>query len=154
MRIGELSAELETAKPLNGKGAGLPSGGKTKAEVLRRAGISTSAAQRAEQMAAHATSVETARKCTAKPLRAQGAVQREPAALQLHSRSPERLPIARPVLPSLAAREQRQRREAQLAADRTAAHAAALASRIRAQCAMSSASARPWCFASVKSAVG
>lgn len=50
MRIGELSRELETAKPVNGKGAGLPSGGKTKAQTLKTAGISTSAAHRAEQI--------------------------------------------------------------------------------------------------------
>lgn len=58
MRIGELSRELEKAAPLNGKGAGVPSGGKTKTAVLKAAGISTSAANRFEHLAEHADAVE------------------------------------------------------------------------------------------------
>ena len=46
--MGELSQELEKSKPDKGHGAGLPSGGKTKASVLAEAGISTSQAHRAE----------------------------------------------------------------------------------------------------------
>jgi hypothetical protein len=51
-RIGELSRELEKAKPDKGHGAGLPTTGKTKEEQLEAAGISTSAAQRYEKLAA------------------------------------------------------------------------------------------------------
>lgn len=51
VRIGELSAGLEKAKPLNGKGAGIPTGGKSKAAILKTAGISTSAANRAHAAA-------------------------------------------------------------------------------------------------------
>ena len=51
-RMGELSQELEKSKPDKGHGAGLPSGGKTKASVLAEAGISTSQAHRAEKVAA------------------------------------------------------------------------------------------------------
>lgn len=57
-RIGEISAELEKAQPMNGKGAGLPNGGKTKAQTLKAAGISTSVAHRAEKLAAHKDQVE------------------------------------------------------------------------------------------------
>lgn len=56
MRIGELSQELETAK-LAGRGTvSLPSGGKTKAAVLKAAGLSLAAAHRAERLAAIAVS--------------------------------------------------------------------------------------------------
>ncbi len=48
-RIGEISAELETGKG-NGRGQVLPSGGKYKAATLKAAGISTSSAQRADQL--------------------------------------------------------------------------------------------------------
>jgi ParB family chromosome partitioning protein len=48
-RIGELSADLETARGPNSK---LPSGGKYKTEVLAEAGISTSTANRCEKLAA------------------------------------------------------------------------------------------------------
>jgi hypothetical protein len=51
IRIGELSRELEKAPPAKGHGAGIPAGGKTKAEALADAGISTSAAQRYEELA-------------------------------------------------------------------------------------------------------
>ncbi len=34
-RIGELSAKLDKAPPLHGKGAGIPIGGKTKAQSLK-----------------------------------------------------------------------------------------------------------------------
>jgi hypothetical protein len=44
VRIGEISKELETAKPDKGHGAGLPSCGKTKADTLKAAGLSTSVA--------------------------------------------------------------------------------------------------------------
>ena len=54
IRIGEISRELEKAVPANGHGAGLPTGGKTKSATLRDAGISTSTAHRAEQLAAPA----------------------------------------------------------------------------------------------------
>ena len=60
VRIGELSRELETAPPLNGKGAGVPVGGKTKKDALRSAGISRSAAHRAEQIADQAPPKEKA----------------------------------------------------------------------------------------------
>jgi hypothetical protein len=49
-RIGELSRELEKAKPDKGHGAGLPTIGKTKEEQLEAAGISTSAAQRYREL--------------------------------------------------------------------------------------------------------
>ena len=48
-RLGALSAALEKAPPMQGRGAGLPAGGQTKATALRNAGISTSAANRYEQ---------------------------------------------------------------------------------------------------------
>ncbi len=52
VRIGELSAGLETGKGAGrGKGKELPTGGKFKAEVLKTAGISTSAANRAHAAA-------------------------------------------------------------------------------------------------------
>ena len=51
-RMGEISKTLEKSKPDKGHGAGLPSGGKTKASVLSEAGISTSQANRAEKVAA------------------------------------------------------------------------------------------------------
>lgn len=47
-QVGRLSKGLEKAVPLAGRGAGLPSSGKTKAAALKTAGISTSAAQRCE----------------------------------------------------------------------------------------------------------
>ena len=54
IRIGEISRELEKAQ--SGKAAhSLPSAGKSKTDTLRDAGISTSTAHRAEQLAAHAT---------------------------------------------------------------------------------------------------
>jgi 16S rRNA G966 N2-methylase RsmD len=60
-RIGEISAELETAPGVGGHNRqALPVDGKsvTKAEVLKRAGISTSAAHRAEKLAKHKDQVE------------------------------------------------------------------------------------------------
>jgi len=51
VRIGELSRELDKAEPLNGHGAGLPTSGKTKADALADAKISTSAAYRYEELA-------------------------------------------------------------------------------------------------------
>jgi hypothetical protein len=66
VRIGEISAELETHErtrtdlhPINGK--------QTKTRVLEKAGISTSAAHRAERLAEHAEAVEAyiARKAAA-----------------------------------------------------------------------------------------
>lgn len=53
-RLGELSRELETLRPEESGGIreGLPSGGKTsKAATLKAAGLSTSAAHRAEMLA-------------------------------------------------------------------------------------------------------
>jgi hypothetical protein len=51
IRIGQLSRELETAEA-NGRGpVSLPSSGKRKADALAEAGISTSTAQRYEQLA-------------------------------------------------------------------------------------------------------
>lgn len=62
MRIGELSKELEKMPAkISGaaRGRGLPTAGKTsKSSILKAAGISTSAAQRAERLAEHATEVE------------------------------------------------------------------------------------------------
>jgi hypothetical protein len=49
-RIGEISRELETAEAHGGK-IWLPDGGKTKAAVLKAAGLSTSVAQRCEIVA-------------------------------------------------------------------------------------------------------
>lgn len=54
VRIGELSSELDGAKNQHA----LPNGGKSKSNVLKEAGISTSAAQRAEQLAANHADVE------------------------------------------------------------------------------------------------
>ena len=52
-RIGEISAALETSpKAKGGQETRLPTGGKPKTEVLRKAGISTSVANRAEKIAA------------------------------------------------------------------------------------------------------
>jgi hypothetical protein len=72
VRIGEISAALERAPSGPGRGKkSLPVNGKTfKAEVLRSAGLSTSVAHRAEQLAAHAPKVEAyiakkARPCSA-----------------------------------------------------------------------------------------
>ena len=56
-RIGELSRELEKATPDKGHGAGLPTGGKTKNEALKAAGLSTSSAHRCEQVAAIAPAI-------------------------------------------------------------------------------------------------
>ena len=53
IRIGEISRELEKAKP-GPAGEIVPSAGKSKSATLRDAGISTSTAHRAEQLAAHA----------------------------------------------------------------------------------------------------
>ena len=54
IRIGEISRELEKAKP-GPAGEIVPSAGKKlKSATLRDAGISTSTAHRAEQLAAHA----------------------------------------------------------------------------------------------------
>ena len=52
VRIGELSAALDRAEAHGGK-VWLPSGGKSKAEVLESAGISTSEAHRAEKLASN-----------------------------------------------------------------------------------------------------
>ena len=61
MRIGELSRELETGKGAGrGKGKELPAHGKFKADALRSAGISLSAAHRAEQIADQAPPKEKA----------------------------------------------------------------------------------------------
>lgn len=58
-RIGQISAELETSPQANG-GSRHPNSGKpTKTEVLKAAGISTSAANRAEKLAAHSDAVES-----------------------------------------------------------------------------------------------
>lgn len=51
-RIGEISAELETSKGGSNPTATLPTGGKSKRAVLKDAGISTSAANRYEKIAA------------------------------------------------------------------------------------------------------
>jgi hypothetical protein len=51
VRIGEISRELEKSAFVPRQGASLPSGGKTKAEALAEAGISTSAANRYEEIA-------------------------------------------------------------------------------------------------------
>jgi hypothetical protein len=67
MRIGELSAELPLAPPAAGPGRGkrgqakqLPSGGKPfKKQALKAAGISTSVAHRAENLAKNRRAVET-----------------------------------------------------------------------------------------------
>lgn len=48
LRIGELSRELETSRPLNGKGHELPNCGKFKKDALHAAGLSTSVAHRCE----------------------------------------------------------------------------------------------------------
>ena len=53
IRIGEISRELEKA-PSGKASHALPSAGKSKSATLRDAGISTSTAHRAEQLAAHA----------------------------------------------------------------------------------------------------
>ena len=53
IRIGEISRELEKA-PSGKASHSLPSAGKSKSATLRDAGISTSTAHRAEQLAAHA----------------------------------------------------------------------------------------------------
>ena len=50
VRIGEISRVLDKAEPDHRHGAGLPINGKTKAESLAEAGISTSAAQRFESL--------------------------------------------------------------------------------------------------------
>lgn len=50
IRIGEISRELEKAEPNHGHGAGLPISGKTKEQALAEAGISTSTAQRYEEL--------------------------------------------------------------------------------------------------------
>ena len=52
IRIGEISRELETSKGGSNPQATLPGGGKSKSATLRDAGISTSTAHRAEQLAA------------------------------------------------------------------------------------------------------
>jgi N6-adenosine-specific RNA methylase IME4/DNA-directed RNA polymerase subunit K/omega len=57
IRIGEISRELEKA-PSGKASHSLPSAGKSKSATLRDAGISTSTAHRAEQLAAHAPLVE------------------------------------------------------------------------------------------------
>lgn len=51
VRIGELSRDIDRAEPSNGHGAGLPTGGKTKAEALADAGLTTSTAHRYEELA-------------------------------------------------------------------------------------------------------
>lgn len=51
VRIGELSRQLDKAPPAKGHGAGIPASGKTKAKALEDAGVSTSAAQRYEELA-------------------------------------------------------------------------------------------------------
>jgi hypothetical protein len=50
-RIGELSRELEKAEFVPRKGACVPNDGKTKEQTLAAAGISTSSAQRYEELA-------------------------------------------------------------------------------------------------------
>jgi hypothetical protein len=50
IRIGEISRDLEKAEPDKGHGAGLPISGKTKADQLAQAGISTSTANRYEEL--------------------------------------------------------------------------------------------------------
>jgi hypothetical protein len=50
MRIGQMSAALEKAEAHGGQIC-LPSGGKSKADALAEAGISTSAAHRYEELA-------------------------------------------------------------------------------------------------------
>jgi hypothetical protein len=50
-RIGEISRDLEKAQYNKGHGTVVPSDGKYKAEVLAEAGISTSTAQRYEELA-------------------------------------------------------------------------------------------------------
>jgi len=50
-RIGELSRDLEKAGFIPGKGACVPSDGKTKEQTLAEAGISTSTANRYEELA-------------------------------------------------------------------------------------------------------
>lgn len=50
-RIGELSAELDKVVTTGGGKVGIPSSGKPKSEVLKSAGLSTSAAHRYEQLA-------------------------------------------------------------------------------------------------------
>ncbi len=50
-RMGELSKALEKVTTIGGGEVGIPSGGKPKSEQLADAGVSTSAANRAEQLA-------------------------------------------------------------------------------------------------------
>jgi predicted DsbA family dithiol-disulfide isomerase len=50
IRIGEISKELEKAQPNKGHGSEIPNDGKTKEEQLNEVGISTSTAQRYEQL--------------------------------------------------------------------------------------------------------
>ncbi len=58
IRIGEISRELEKA-PSGKASHSLPSAGKSKSATLRDAGISTSTAHRAEQLAAGDSRVAT-----------------------------------------------------------------------------------------------
>ena len=53
IEMGEISQELEKSKPDKGHGAGLPSGGKTKASVLAEAGISKKQAYSAGSVSRH-----------------------------------------------------------------------------------------------------
>lgn len=90
-RLGELSKSLPRAQPLNGRGAGLPTGGKTKGDALREAGVSTSVANRAEHVAAipqheFDRQVESARPPTVTQLASHGRVSGATA-----TRRPERM---------------------------------------------------------------
>lgn len=51
-KLGQLSAAIERGRPAKGKGRDLPAGGKFKADILKSAGISTSAANRYEKFSA------------------------------------------------------------------------------------------------------